>query len=48
MGVYISRTWNLKEGLILGGLNTAFNFLSILYLRLQYHEVYEGTVYLHA
>ena len=40
--MYISRTWSVKEGAILGGLAIILHMLSILYLRMEYHKVYEG------
>lgn len=43
VGVYISRTWGLKDGVILGSLSVVFHMLFTLYLRLQYRKVYEGT-----
>ena len=42
MGVYVSRSWTLRDGLILSVTALSFHLLSILYLRLAYHKVYEG------
>ena len=40
--MFLSRTWSLRDGAILGGLNMLFHMLFILYLRMEYHKVYEG------
>ncbi len=42
VGVYMSRTWSLRDGAILAGLSLTFHYLSMLYLRLQYQAVYVG------
>ena len=41
-GILISRSWTLRDGLVLSGIAVTFHFLSILYLRFAYHKVYEG------
>ena len=42
VGVYVSRTWSMRDGAILGGLATMFHMLFLLYLRWEYHKIYEG------
>ena len=42
VSIYMYKTWSLKEGAILGCLSLILHMLSILYLRLEYHKVYEG------
>lgn len=42
VGIYMSRTWSVKEGVVLGCLSLSLHLLSILYLRLEYHKVYEA------
>lgn len=41
-GVLISRSWTLRDGLILSSITGTTHLLSILYLRFAYHKVYEG------
>lgn len=41
-GILISRSWTLRDGLVLSGIAVTFHFLSILYLRFAYHKVYEA------
>ena len=43
-GVLISRSWSLKDGLVLAGIAVSCQLLSILYFRFAYHRVYEGIV----
>jgi len=38
----LTRTWTTKDGVVLSSLFLAIHMLFILYLRLQYHKVYEG------
>ena len=43
-GVLISRSWTLRDGLILSSIIGSCQLLSILYLRFAYHKVYEGKI----
>ena len=43
-GIYLSRTWSSREGILLAVLSVACHMLSILYLRFAYHKFYEGKV----
>ena len=42
MGVYVSRTWSKKHGLVIGGIVAAVHLLFLLYLHFAYHTTYEG------
>lgn len=46
VSIYLCKTWSFKEGAILGCLALILHMLSILYLRLEYHKVYEGILVL--
>ena len=43
-GIYLSRKWSSREGILLAVLSVACHMLSILYLRFAYHKFYEGKV----
>eukprot|EP00731_Ephydatia_muelleri_P017428 Em0010g526a len=43
-GIYLSRTWSSREGILLAVLSVACHMLSILYLRFAYHKFYEVTI----
>ena len=40
--VFMSRTFNRRQGLIAGGVVAAVHLLFLLYLHFAYHSVYEG------
>ena len=40
--VFMSRTFNRRQGLVAGGVVAAVHLLFLLYLHFAYHSVYEG------
>ena len=42
VGIYVSRTWRKKNGLIVGLIVAATHLLFLVYLHFAYHSVYEG------
>ncbi|XP_066921682.1 protein YIPF3-like [Clytia hemisphaerica] len=41
LGVYVSRTWSKKNGLIIGGVVAFFHLMFLIYLHYAYHSTYE-------
>ena len=46
VSVFVSRTWQKKQGLIAGGIVAAVHMLFLFYLHFAYHEENTGTVYM--
>lgn len=46
LGVYVSRTWSKKNGLVIGGVVAAIHLLFLLYLHYAYHSTYEEAAHL--
>ena len=42
VGVFVSRTWRKKHGLLVGLTVAAFHLVFLLYLHFAYHSVYDG------
>ena len=44
MSIFVSRTWQKKQGLIAGGIVAAIHMLFLLYLHFAYHQEEPGMV----
>ena len=44
--MFVSRTWQKKQGLIAGGIVAAVHMLFLFYLHFAYHEESSGIVYM--